>query len=120
MIGYLSMSRANHAAAKTTNGMLVIKPKRSRNRFPLEAPARARTLSKDMVKSATKIIQIACQIVAPCFPVSSDSTSSIKSLTAIQKIRAPPISLIPTILNNCAAKIVKAIRKITANPDAEE
>src|ERR1039458_3778830 len=60
--GYLSMINARNVLEETTSGMLNARPNTINQILPLEAPATARILSVDMVRSATTIEPMARQL----------------------------------------------------------
>ena len=60
--------------------------------LPLEAPAIAKMLSRDIVRSATTMYQMACQKRLGAFDESGGVLASTNTLNAIQRISRPPIN----------------------------
>ena len=104
------MSRESQVLMNSTIGMERIKPNRSRNTLPWLAAPTANMLSMPMLRSATMMIQSACQTVWHSFPCDSSLVPCVSSLTAIQMTAAPPINLTKDVFSSCDTRKVQITR----------
>jgi hypothetical protein len=94
--------------------MLTARPKTINGTLPFDAPAMARMLSVDMVRSANTTYQMACNRRLGAGAESGGALASTSTFTAIQTMNRPPASCTYGMRSRRAAKMVSAIRRSTA------